>query len=160
MERLYTVGVYGFTAETFFAALERDGIDLLLDIRRRRGVRGSEYAFANAARLQEALDERSIAYRHVLDLAPENETREIQERQDRASGTARRQRTALGPAFITDFTQRTLLPFDWDALRSDLTEYRRPALLCVERVPEACHRSLVAQRLVQGTDVPVMDIVP
>lgn len=44
MGRLVTVGVYGFTAERFLTALEQAKVDVLLDVRQRRGVRGSEYA--------------------------------------------------------------------------------------------------------------------
>lgn len=47
-----TIGVYGFTLETFLVALDRMGVGLLLDVRQRRGVRGSEYAWANSQRLQ------------------------------------------------------------------------------------------------------------
>ena len=42
--RVATIGVYGFSAETFLAALRRADVALLLDVRQRRGVRGSEYA--------------------------------------------------------------------------------------------------------------------
>jgi hypothetical protein len=34
------------------------------------------------------------------------------------------------------------------------------ALLCVERDPEACHRSLVADRLRADLDLPVTDLRP
>jgi hypothetical protein len=56
MERLFTIGAYGFDADHFFDTLQQANVDLFLDIRRRRGVRGSEYAFANANRLQEELE--------------------------------------------------------------------------------------------------------
>lgn len=52
MLNVVTIGVYGYTPETFFAALQEAGVDLLCDIRQRRGVRGAEYAFANSQRLQ------------------------------------------------------------------------------------------------------------
>jgi hypothetical protein len=35
MGRLVTVGVYGFTAERFLAALKRAEVDVLFDVRRR-----------------------------------------------------------------------------------------------------------------------------
>lgn len=38
-----TIGVYGFTEERFFGELTEAGVDLLCDVRRRRGLRGSTY---------------------------------------------------------------------------------------------------------------------
>jgi uncharacterized protein (DUF488 family) len=35
-----TIGVYGFTAESFRQRLQDAGVRLLLDVRQRRGVRG------------------------------------------------------------------------------------------------------------------------
>ena len=52
MRGVVTIGVYGWTAETFLAALRGAGIEQVLDVRQRRGVRGSEYAWANAKRLE------------------------------------------------------------------------------------------------------------
>ncbi|MBA3326897.1 MAG: DUF488 domain-containing protein, partial [Solirubrobacterales bacterium] len=37
MSRLATIGVYGWDAERFVAALHRAGIEQLVDARRRRG---------------------------------------------------------------------------------------------------------------------------
>lgn len=68
-------------------ALAREGVHQVLDVRQRRGVRGSEYAWANAKRLQSAL-------------------------------------------------------------------------MCVERDPEACHRSLVAECLATRHGVSVRHIRP
>ena len=65
MRRVATVGVYGFTGETFLHALAEAGVGLVLDVRQRRGVRGPEYAWANSARLQRALAEAGVGYRHV-----------------------------------------------------------------------------------------------
>ncbi len=50
--RIVTIGVYGFEEEEFFAALANARVDLFCDVRRRRGVRGARYAFANSQRLQ------------------------------------------------------------------------------------------------------------
>jgi hypothetical protein len=38
VDRLVTVGVYGFTAERFLAALKRADVGLLFDVRQRRGI--------------------------------------------------------------------------------------------------------------------------
>src|SRR5579864_4901548 len=116
MERLFTIGAYGFDADSFFTALQHAKIDLFLDIRRRRGLRGSLYAFANASRLQQELEARNIAYRHLIDLAPDQETRELQNEADEASRLPKRQRESLAPAFVEEYTHRTLEPFDMNQL--------------------------------------------
>ena len=160
MERLYTIGAYGFAAEGFFAALTDSRIDLFLDIRRRRGIRGPLYTFGNAGRLQKELAARGITYRHVLDLAPDEETRAFQRQADEASGQPRRDRAELSGAFARAYTHRTIDSFDWDALIADLETVQRPVLFCVERTPDACHRGLVAARLAALTGVPVTHLTP
>jgi uncharacterized protein (DUF488 family) len=160
MERLFTIGAYGFDAARFFDALQESTIDLFLDLRRRRGVRGSQYSFANAARLQAELEARAIAYRHVLELAPEQATRDLQSQADKASHQPRRSRSTLSDAFVLDYVHRTLEPFGWEAFIQSLEPYRRPILFCVEGNPLACHRHLVAERLAALTKMPVEDLVP
>jgi uncharacterized protein (DUF488 family) len=145
--RVATIGVYGFTAETFLATLGREDVGLLLDLRQRRGVRGPEYAWANAARLQQALAEADIAYRHVKDLAPTTEMRQVQYREDDRQGIGKRNRSELAAEYAERYTREILDPFDLGALVADLPTDSTTALLCVERDPEACHRSLVAARL-------------
>lgn len=160
MKELFTIGVYGFDADTFFEALQGAHIDLFLDIRRRRGVRGREYAFANVGRLTRELEARGIAYRHLIDLAPTQTTRELQSRRDAADRIARRARQQLSDEFIADYMEQTIEPFDWDALVRDLQAVERPVLCCVERTPQACHRHLVARELAGRTEVPVRDLLP
>src|SRR4029079_2390580 len=70
VERVVTIGAYGFTAERFFAALREAGVDTFLDIRQRRGVRGAEYAFANHGRLTASLEGMGIRYLHERGWAP------------------------------------------------------------------------------------------
>ncbi|MBC5816572.1 MAG: hypothetical protein GIW97_08530 [Candidatus Eremiobacteraeota bacterium] len=63
MTIVYTIGVYGSDKERFFAAITSAGIDIFLDVRRRRGVRGPLYPFANAKRLTAELHAtRAIQY--------------------------------------------------------------------------------------------------
>jgi uncharacterized protein (DUF488 family) len=74
---MVTIGVYGFTAETFIEKLAGEGVGLVLDLRQRRGVRGPDYSWANSARLQRALAAAGIGYRHVKELAPTTELRQL-----------------------------------------------------------------------------------
>jgi uncharacterized protein (DUF488 family) len=139
--------VYGFTRETFLAALERADVRLLLDIRQRRGVRGPEYAWTNAKRLQAALEEAGIAYEHHVELAPTTELRQLQYAEDDRRGVGKRSRTELAPAYREGYLAEILDRADLSALAASLPRDGAGALFCVERDPEACHRSLVAERL-------------
>ncbi len=82
--KLVTIGVYGWGADDFFRALQAAGVDTFCDVRWRRGVRGSDYAFANSQRLQDRLAEMGIRYLHRRDLAPSPEVRAAQHAVDKA----------------------------------------------------------------------------
>lgn len=136
-------------------------MDLFVDIRQRRGVRGAQYAFVNSQRLQSRLAELGIGYLHRKDLAPTTAVRDYQKAADKTSQTAKRQRTALGRAFIEAYETNVLTPFKPESLIDDLPpEAQVMALFCVEREPVACHRSLVAERLEQVLGWEVMHITP
>ncbi|MFE5675360.1 DUF488 domain-containing protein [Streptomyces erythrochromogenes] len=160
MARIATIGVYGFTAGFFLDKLADGGVELLLDLRQRRGVRGPEYCWANSARLQHALAAAGVGYRHVKELAPTTELRRLQYREDDRQGVGKRNRIALAPAYVERYTHEILDPFDLGALVAELPSSSVTALFCVERDPEACHRSLVAQRLRVEHGLPVTDILP
>lgn len=146
MPILRTIGVYGFDRDSFLAALSGAGVDLLLDVRQRRGVRGSEYAWANAKRLEAALDETGIGYSHLSELAPTTEMRQLQYAEDERRGEGKRSRTELAPAYVERYTAEVLDQVDLAPIVKWIGS-SQPALLCVERDPEACHRSLIADRL-------------
>jgi uncharacterized protein (DUF488 family) len=158
--RLATIGVYGFTAETFLAALEAAGVRLLLDVRQRRGVRGSQYAWANSLRLQAALNGAGIAYRHHRELAPTTDLRRLQYREDARQGVGKRSRVELAPAYVERYTREILDRVDLGTLVESLPAQGASALMCVERDPEACHRSLIAQRMAAEHGVRVTHLRP
>ncbi|RZQ62570.1 DUF488 domain-containing protein [Amycolatopsis suaedae] len=159
MRRIATIGVYGFTAGTFVAALAGAEAGLLLDLRQRRGVRGPEYTWANAARLRRLLADAGIGYRHVRDLAPTTELRELQYREDDRQGVGKRNRITLAAEYAERYTREILDPFDLGGLVAGLPP-GVTALFCVERDPQACHRSLVAGRLHAGHGLPVTHLRP
>jgi uncharacterized protein (DUF488 family) len=115
-------------------------------VRQRRGVRGSEYAWANARRLEAGVEDAGIAYGHLPELAPTTEMRQLQYREDERRGEGKRSRTELAPEYVRRYTEEVLDQVDLDPIVSWIGS-QRPALLCVERDPEACHRSLIAARL-------------
>ena len=147
MRTVATIGVYGFTAEMFLERLREAGVGVLVDVRQRRGVRGSEYAWANSARLQAALAEADIEYRHRKELAPTTELRQLQYREDDRQGVGKRSRTQLAREYRERYIAEILDRADLDAVVAELPADRATALMCVERDPEACHRSLIAERL-------------
>lgn len=156
IERLYTIGVYGKTELNFFGSIEEARIEVFCDIRRRRGVRGAQYAFVNSTYLQKALVDRKIAYRYVPQLAPTAAIREAQHALDQAKGTLKRSRTELGEEFKKRYIEEILGPFDTETfLHSFDPDVRRIVLFCVEGLPHACHRSLVADRLERDWKIPV-----
>jgi uncharacterized protein (DUF488 family) len=160
MPTVATIGVYDWTLERFLAALAEADVALLVDVRQRRGVRGHEYAWANAARLQAALAEAGIAYSHHKELAPTTELRELQYREDDRLGVGKRHRAELAPAFREHYLHEILDRADLGPLVAELPAGRAAALLCVERDPEACHRSLVAERLASDYRVRVRHLRP
>ena len=84
---IVTIGAIGYTAESFFQALQNANVDTFIDVRRRRAVRGREYAFANSQRLQARLAELGIRYVHPVSYTH----LDVYKRQ-------RRPRAAQGPA--------------------------------------------------------------
>lgn len=158
--RIVTIGVYGYDAASFRTALEQANVDIFVDTRRRRGVRGPQYAFANSQRLQGLLAGLGIGYVHRLDLAPSNETRRIQEQADHAAGILRRDRDCLAPAYIEAYRRDVLHSLDSRALVASLGNPESLLIFCVERTPDACHRSLLAAKLADDLDAPVEHIVP
>ncbi len=159
--KVMTIGVYGFTEEGFFAALAAAQVDTFCDIRQRRGVRGSQYAFANSQRLQARLAEMGIRYLHFQALAPTKAVRARQDAADKASKTAKRQRTALSGTFMVAYEAEILSRFQPQSLLAALPDDAQTlALFCVEREPAACHRSLVAAKLAETYQLEVEHLLP
>ena len=155
-----TIGVYGFSVDAFLEALRGADVRVLLDVRQRRGVRGSEYSWANAKRLQAALAEAGIAYEHHPELAPTTELRQLQYAEDDRQGLGKRSRAELAPQYRERYIAEILDEADLDPVVASLPEAGAAALFCVERDPEACHRSLVAERLEAGHGAAVTHLRP
>lgn len=147
MRRIATIGVYGFALPAFLDALRSARVALLLDVRQRRGVRGSEYAWANSVRLQAALAEAGIAYEHRKELAPTTELRQLQYREDARVGVGKRSRAVLAEEYSNRYTSEILDRVDLQAIVQRMPAEAVTALLCVERDAAACHRALIAERL-------------
>lgn len=147
--KFYTIGVYESTAETFFGKLADNRIDMFLDIRLRRGVRGAKYAFVNSTRLQEKLAELEIGYLHIKALAPSKEIRQQQKQADENNRVLKSQRDELSECFVESYQQEIIKNFDFNELIKELQKQNAHniVLFCVESRPKACHRSLVGDKL-------------
>ena len=159
MASIATIGVYGFGRDSFLAALAAAKIGLVLDVRQRRGVRGSEYAWANARRLQAALAQAGLGYTHLKELAPTTELRQLQYCEDARLGEGKRSRSVLAADYTRLYTEEILDRVDLGPIVKWIGA-NSAALLCVERDPEACHRSLIAARLERDYDFTLLHLRP
>ncbi len=161
LKRIVTIGVYGWTEERFVADLREHQVEVVVDVRQRRGVRGSSYRFANAKALSDLLHQNGIEYIHLKQLAPTQEIRLIQKQKDKDGKIRKRNRTHLSPEFVEVYTQQIQHSAS-DASFLDSIHPRASvvALLCVEREPEACHRSILADFLSQKLALEVVHLRP
>ena len=157
MLEIYTIGVYNSTENVFFDKLTKNDVDLFLDIRQRRGVRGSQYKFVNSSYLQEKLAKLNIQYKHIIELAPTKEIRTAQKEEDIRSGNSKKMRKTLGNTFKRLYISDILDKYNLDNLVKELYDLnvQKVVLFCVEESPYACHRSIVANRLNQQFNLTI-----
>ncbi len=163
LKSIFTIGVYGSTEESFFCALVENEIELFIDIRARRGMRGSTYSYANSRYLQAKLKALGIYYAHLKELAPTKDIRALQWQADKQEHTRKRDRTGLSAAYVEAYKKHVLRygkrkaeqildPETVLERAKQLAGFpsdrplKRYVLFCVESNAEACHRSLVAAR--------------
>lgn len=160
---IYTIGVYGSSEESFFGALAEHEIELFIDIRARRGMRGSKYSYVNSTALQKKLRKLGIFYAHLKELAPTKEIRALQWQADKEENTKKRDRTRLSKSYISAYNKeilkygkrradRILDPINVLETAKELAGFpedrplQRYVLFCVETNAKTCHRSLVSDR--------------
>lgn len=139
-------GVYGNTEDEFFQKILNEQITLFVDVRQRRGMRGSQYAFVNSTYLQSKLQELGIKYIHIKELAPTTFIRNEQKKQDSLHNTIKSQRECLGSKFIELYQKDILNNYNFQDF---IENYNAEKILffCVERECKACHRSLIIDKL-------------
>jgi uncharacterized protein (DUF488 family) len=160
MTTIATIGVYEFDGASFTRELDAAGVTQVIDIRQRRGVRGTQYAWANANRLQARLAAARIGYEHHPELAPDTEMRQLQYRADARQGVGKRSREHLSSEYVRAYTAEILDVVPLEPLVRRLPVHGIAALLCVEAAAEACHRSLVAERLAERFGFEVINLEP
>ena len=110
--------------------------------------------------MQSSLAAAGIVYRHHRELAPTTELRQLQYAEDARRGVGKRSRRELATSYVTRYTAEILDHADLEPIVSALPTVGEAALFCVERDPEACHRSLIAQRLAEQHGVTVGHLRP
>jgi uncharacterized protein (DUF488 family) len=158
MRTIGTIGVYLSSLQDFLDKLPSHEVAMVVDVRQRRGVRGPEYAWANSLRLQAALKQAGIPYRHLPELAPTTELRQLQYREDERLKVGKRSRVELSADYRRRYLSEILDHVDLGAMLASLPDDAVTALLCVERDARACHRSLIAARLHAQFGAPVVDL--
>src|SRR5207237_10287353 len=131
MRTIATIGVYQASLDEFLEKLRTHKVARGVDVRQRRGVRGPEYAWANSLRLQAALEEARIGYRHVPALAPTIELRQLQYREDDRLKVGKRSRVELSEAYRRRYVREILDHADLGASLESLLDAPAAALLCV-----------------------------
>jgi hypothetical protein len=106
------------------------------------------------------LDELGISYIHLKNLAPPPDMRRQQQALDQAGGVKKRARRRLGQSFVKAYEETVLAGFDARSFADQVGAATVLALFCVERDPDACHRSLLARHLAGAFGLEVKHVVP
>lgn len=132
--RIFTVGYEGRTKEDFLSLLTEKKISAVLDIRHRPSSRKKDFS---KTPLKNALAERGIDYVHLPEFGVPPDIRE-QYRQEKDIGVLRR------------FLGKSLRQHG-DLLIQILDSHSdgNICLLCLEKDPSCCHRSIIADYLAE-----------
>jgi uncharacterized protein (DUF488 family) len=84
----------------------------------------------------------------------------VQYRGDDRLDVGKRSHVELASEYRERYLHEILNPVDLSPLVAELPVNRAAALFCMERDPEACHRSLVAKRLAEEHCVTVVHLLP
>lgn len=144
MPTIWTIGYEQTTMSAFLAALQGAGVELVADVRAIAASRRPGFAkTALAANLAEA----GIGYRHFRALGTPPEGRAAA----RALDLAKLKRVYAGQLELPEALAA-------GAELADLAHERRVALLCYEREPECCHRTLLRKAVLP--DYQAVDLYP
>jgi len=137
--RIFTIGYEGATMDEFLAALKAAGVERLIDVRalplsRRPGFSKSP--------LRAALEEAGIEYVHLKALGTPAEGRSAA----RAGRHSDLERIYSGQLELPEAIVQA-------AQMLELAEEKPSALLCFEREPAHCHRTLLLEAVAPDADV-------
>jgi uncharacterized protein (DUF488 family) len=137
--RIFTIGYEGTTVSEFIAALKRAAVERVIDVRalplsRRPG-------FSKSA-LRAALDEAGIEYVHLKALGTPADGRAAA----RAGRHAELERIYAGQLELPEAMMQ-------GAQMLELAREKPSALLCMEREPAHCHRTLLLNAVAADAEV-------
>ena len=143
---LYTIGYQGASLAAFIAELKGAGVRTLVDVRYQPFSMRPEF---RQRALAEALEKSGIAYLHLKPLGNPPESRDAARAGDRA------RYRLLFQAHLDRAATRAAL----DRVIG-LCETGAAALMCLERDPKDCHRSMVADRVAALAGLAVAHLHP
>ena len=157
---IFNIGVYNTTEADFFNKLLKNGIDTFIDVRQRRGVRGSKYSFVNSKRLQDKLSQLNIKYYHILELAPNDQIRSLQKKADKDNEELKKNRNELDDNFILNYNNLILNNYDIKSMLEELNLNKsyKVVFFCVEEKAKACHRSIITDKIKAEFNLPSFNI--
>ena len=145
-KRIFTIGYEGVAVEDVTDTLRIAGVTLLIDV---RAVPISRKKGFSKTALCEALRQADISYVHLRELGNPKPGREAAKigRYDQFERIFR-------DHLVTEPAQASLA----EAIR--LTSENSACLLCFERDPATCHRSIIAQAMVATNELTVEHLRP
>ena len=140
--RIFTIGYEGATVPEFLAALENAGVERVIDV---RAVANSRRPGFSKTPLRNALAEAGIDYVHLRALGTPADGRAAA----RAGRHDELKRIYAGQLELPEAMKET-------AEMLELAAEKRSALLCYERDPAGCHRTLLLDAA--APDAEVVDL--
>lgn len=137
--RIFTIGYEGVTQAEFLGALEGAGVERIIDV---RALPLSRRPGFSKTPLRTALAEFGIDYVHLKALGTPPEGREAA----RKGRHAELERIYAGQLELPEAIVA-------GAQMRELASERPSALLCFERAPEGCHRSLLLKAVASEAEV-------
>ena len=144
MPTIWTIGYEQTTMSAFLAALQGAGVELVADV---RAIAASRRPGFSKTALAANLAQAGIGYRHFRALGTPPEGRAAA----RALDLAKLKRVYAGQLELPEAIAA-------GAELADLAHERRVALLCYEREPACCHRTLLRQAVLP--DYQAVDLYP
>lgn len=144
MPTIWTIGYEQTTMSAFLAALQGAGVELVADV---RAIAASRRPGFSKTALAANLAEAGIGYRHFRALGTPPEGRAAA----RVLDLAKLKRVYAGQLELPEAIAA-------GAELADLAHERRVALLCYEREPECCHRTLLRKAVLP--DYQAVDLYP
>jgi uncharacterized protein (DUF488 family) len=137
--RIFTIGYEGATVAEFLAALQKAGVERIIDI---RAVPNSRRPGFSKTPLRNALAEAGIDYVHLRALGTPADGRAAA----RAGRKDELKRIYAGQLELPEAIAES-------GKMLDLSREKPSALLCYERDPAACHRTLLLEAVAPDAEV-------